>query len=809
MACEKLQHWDWKSGRELVKTVGGIKLDLNYFTCGTYYNDGRFNVVKFPKGMSLYHGSYALANALAEMPVGKRFYEPHDIAKPSDLPNKLPAAFHDSDESVEAAVSEYVPVNVSWYGTLKTAKLYSLQTDVANTCGEQCVAAYKLTNDAVFLVLNDEENILRIMSHPSTPTKIYADLKNMFTIESMTDFGRSAYNRIGYEKTMLRKSARTWDLEFADWFCGTFGKDYAGYAANNTIADAYGYFHEEFTFCNATKYLRRDLFNKLDWQYRPVSVVTVVAEFMKQMSYYKSSNVEFHAGDLLDHSIWSALWAEKLLNADSDPSLTRERKKTIVALAFIHDIGKMAPDQMRCRRHDCVYFTVPTHPKIGGDYVRGAKPMPKLNENAQVVGALDLDGLLAYMDVNDREEAAAIVDLHWEFGDFVRKLHLLSREEDVRAAAEAYVAKCGAYRSYDFYHALTIVSRADVLASQPIGVDQLNRSLNIQSKFFAFIKNVPKKYEGGNVAQTSAGIRDRFAQAVLDVVRNRGSILEREKRAKIERAAFANRWRNASYYVIYKYFLANKIPIDVSLTKKQLLIAMLDGPPEAKTKFVDFFVGNGFAHTLYKDLNDVDPNNVIEAKTSSYLCLNQDKPAVLQEISKYKGGREKQKELTRWTTDNLCTYLEDLIIFGDKILYKDVYEAFASAAYSTIYKFYTDKGIDLNTKLDKRKLLESFKLQPDYVLAEFVHYADEVKYSFHNKTLSNPRWMQRIRDDSLDCVRSDKADIISRLLASHELVETPEQLVNMSHKDLCAYAEDTAIGDYLAINAESVRMETE
>ena len=65
--------WDWKNGESYTDTNiegGRTQIIRNYFDCGTYFFDGNFNVVKFPKGMTIYHGSFPLANAVVGFPVG-------------------------------------------------------------------------------------------------------------------------------------------------------------------------------------------------------------------------------------------------------------------------------------------------------------------------------------------------------------------------------------------------------------------------------------------------------------------------------------------------------------------------------------------------------------------------------------------------------------------------------------------------------------------------------------------------------------------------------------------------------------------
>ena len=59
---------------------------------------------------------------------------------------------------------------------------------------------------------------------------------------------------------------------------------------------------------------------------------------------------------------------------------------------------------------------------------------------------------------------------------------------------------------------------ADILASQPYGIDNLKSSGNHTSRFFPFIKNVPKKYRGAFTNGKAKMKRNLFALSILDTV---------------------------------------------------------------------------------------------------------------------------------------------------------------------------------------------------------------------------------------------------------------------------------------------------
>jgi len=524
MACERISksEWDWKSGESRDVRLGSLVVPMNYFSCGVYLFDGLFQVVKFPKGMQLYHGSGALANANAEFPVGGDFYASSDSEVDSA---KLTSDLLNRDESVECALSKYIPVSSAWFASPKVAKAYSLQNKTfTDRCGDKCVSSYKLVKDATFLILHDNFNIWRILSDMSVPRSAKEQLLYMYSL-SPSDVLKSKLDGDKFGSIHIpgkkRRSYREIDLPFMKWLCGYLPEDYAGYAANVSVKNSEPYFHLEFAFCNPMKWLKRDLDNPIDWQNRSSleSASDIIKMFMEQLSYYKSTNVNFHAGNLLEHSIWSLLFAEQLMiNLASSligvPDVATQRK--IAAAAFLHDIGKMAPDKNQKRKHDYIYYSIKDHPTIGAEYIRGSTPLPLLDGDMRKRGVFDVPALLAAFGIekDDIESLADIVDLHWEFGSFLQKW---KGPNDMNTVNE-FIERVGKERPFGFFYSLIVVSIADILASQPFGENNLTAELNHHSKFYPFISNVPKKYRGGRIADRTATQRNMFADIILKQV---------------------------------------------------------------------------------------------------------------------------------------------------------------------------------------------------------------------------------------------------------------------------------------------------
>jgi hypothetical protein len=125
---------------------------------------------------------------------------------------------------------------------------------------------------------------------------------------------------------------------------------------------------------------------------------------------------------------------------------------------------------------------------------------------------------------------AKVIDLHWEMGNYIQKW----QGHDDLKTVDAYIDHVGSHEPFTFFYALIIVSIADVLASQPYGMNNLTAELNHHSRFFPFISNVPKKYRGGDLADVTAEKRNAFAERVLDRViekQRQQNIMEVEENA--------------------------------------------------------------------------------------------------------------------------------------------------------------------------------------------------------------------------------------------------------------------------------------
>jgi len=540
--------WNWMKGESTKATIGGKNLVRDYFTCGTYFFDGRYKMVKFPAGMSLYHGSKALADANVAFPAGVAFYDQNDRSF-TRFGKKMAQIVASSDESVEKILADFMTLSPGWFADLRTAKLYSRVTGCnknvrsAERTDTDCVMAYKLKRDATFMLIDDPYNIWKMLNDDSLSLKFRNAVRQMFSLDvraATKDIVAipQSYNTFNMPNTK-RYSARSYELPFAKDFCElakTLG--IAGYAAdfasNRTTGKSY--FHLEFMFCDAFEYLERDLSNANDINRLRMDddvfeyFFPETRTFFRQLKLYKTTDYGYHAGNLFEHTIWCELIAETLTKDDKLYLPRNSTRQFISAVALVHDIGKMTPASTNRRSTDFIYFELPTHPAVGAEFVTGRRKLAVVDPNdvTVYVGDLDVDALIKELQFEETtvERDALIpliVEYHMEFVKFVNNLADKSMSLDV--AADAYVKLVSDTRGlvnvraplpFLYYYALVIVSVADVLATQPFrsataGVEQYAA----KSEFYDFVYNVPKNYKGSDIGTRNAQEIKELKERVL------------------------------------------------------------------------------------------------------------------------------------------------------------------------------------------------------------------------------------------------------------------------------------------------------
>jgi hypothetical protein len=193
---------------------------------------------------------------------------------------------------------------------------------------------------------------------------------------------------------------------------------------------------------NVLDHLDRDYNNPNDWQYSSISLATPTLKLLiEDMEDYKTTNIDFHAGDLLEHSIWVMFYADKIYQHDkqhqncsyckwgSGIPRSEHMRKFIATAAFLHDIGKAGD-----LKH--LYYDKPDHPHTGADYLSGKAQYRLGGSNKGKV--LNIDDLIRELDLPQgpyRQILTCLVDNHWKFGGYMKTLD----EQSPKKAAKQYI----------------------------------------------------------------------------------------------------------------------------------------------------------------------------------------------------------------------------------------------------------------------------------------------------------------------------------------------------------------------------------
>ena len=537
--CRRIKNeWDWKAGEHANERFGGVpQFERNYFDCGNYFFDGEFNVVKFEKGMTLYHGSAALANYVAEYPIGPEFYKANETIKNGQLSKQDVM----KDHSIQTMLTTKNKISPSWYADLHVGKIYSGQVNdptLMQNCTGKCINAYKTKKDIILLLLDDDYNIAKLYLEITKQNKI-EELKRL---ETMFGINRQSFNKTNdknpfkrFQINKNRQSRRDIDLPFADFLMEKYiiPKGYSGYGATATPSSVHygGEFHLEIILSNPPMLLKRDLENPYDWQYSKKQQTEDQKKFFNSMKMFKSYNTDFHSGDLLEHSIWSLLYTEKLLESDLFPDALKDKeiiKKVISFASLIHDIGKFHSDEelngvtFNNQTNTFVYRLVDNHPEYGYKMVMGEMPIPIYSiENNQLktdfLTFKQLFDIFLPELINDIDREiytlliAFIIRNHWLFGKWLSGIKININEQDYKKFIQDLIHVPGLACHKDFHLiiiSLIIVSLSDIYGTQPYGIERLSKGIvqdvNKCSRYFNFC-NRPKKYKGVDLLKLNGG----------------------------------------------------------------------------------------------------------------------------------------------------------------------------------------------------------------------------------------------------------------------------------------------------------------
>ena len=524
--CKEL-NYDWKSGiPKLLKVKDDYSIPINYFTCGDYYYDGYNYVVKFPEGMKLYHGG-DIENE--EFPIGKSFYEPLKYNDPTkinteQLLDSLEQKSNDTADSLSKNIS------TSWYTDADSALKES---------SNKRVECYTLKREAIFVLLDNDHNLWKLYGSSNMPNDIKLSLKSVYGggVDFQPKKSESYPNvSFGVNKYV---NFKTDDIQkISNWFCKVYNKrGYAGFAINTSKSSSGILIKKDiisnlkFMFCNVLKYMKRDLYNPRDWQYRLRSTNTIIEQFLEQLSLYKTVDIESQAGDLLEHSIWTLLFAENFMSNDIERKPPIELQQRIAATALIHDIGKMIPGisftgpngikirPVRIRKYDAIYESLSFHALRGSEYIDGTKLFPILGGiPLSIIDRMNFDTILNELGIDNTKlnEVSITVKNHELLKKYIDLL--VGNKININDAVKSYVSEIGTEYSNSQYYSILVVSLSSELASRPYGIRNGISIMKKKSKFFPFISNMPTNHSGNNFWDSTTSLHNEFINKVWKLI---------------------------------------------------------------------------------------------------------------------------------------------------------------------------------------------------------------------------------------------------------------------------------------------------
>jgi tRNA A-37 threonylcarbamoyl transferase component Bud32 len=448
----KLENWTDRYGRSRY-----------WYDCGEFYFDGTFNVVKFPKGMSLYHGSKTLAENNAEFPIGKDYYD--STKGPWIINDEIKNLFNTpgiTAKKIKRGLNKNAPINQIYYSDINVAREYSGRTTSRHSCGEKCVFAFKLIKDAVFVNIYDPYNILMLLTMdiltPDLKNKIMErygiqgrDIRTLVfdavkqyagkptEIENLKNSNPQMFAQLQriyepfqrffldvYAQNMHRHTLRGNNYEIPRELLKFFNKmGYAGFVnpltLHTTGRDIGNPRFSEIVFAKTVfEYVKRDFSNKYDWQY--FDTTRLFGEFGKlilDMQKYKTANINTHQGDLYQHSVWTALYIQEQFVKKTVlvEHINEQSKNALIITGFLHDIGKAGDNIL-------MFYDKPDHPKKGSDYILektgGGTYKFEDNQVLNVNTMLTDAGLTT--DTNTKQIIAFLIRSHWDFGNILNEI---------------------------------------------------------------------------------------------------------------------------------------------------------------------------------------------------------------------------------------------------------------------------------------------------------------------------------------------------------------------------------------------------
>jgi len=518
----------------------GLNFRKNYFSCGYNYYDGMFNVISFPTGMILYHGSANLADYNSEFPAGLNFYDPnqHNLRVNQDLARNSALSF----ETLLSNTHQTNKASIAWFSNNDTANLYSANitnppTLLDTNCLNRCKCVYRLKQKTVFMRLDDDENLAKILIATPLPvnTKMY-----IITAYGLTDFYQAVnpetaipnlldpniYTtqfvtrrmiQVSDDKFVFRSKNRVSTRESDQHIANELSERIITYSQGRIsgIANSYirsqvhgGEFHQEFIIFNPYNVLERFYKSDRDWQYNQVleqlPETNIAKRYLEQLDLYIPLNTDFHKGNLLRQSIWSMLWAEYFIglvenNAFFTPLFANSNQEKLIIDRLISFI--CFTHKTLIMNHDINTYNRQTK-KFIVDINREYCTRGNLFNNPNIVFADTTTEQVENIPMNLFLTAFQIDNNSLQR---LRELYFLVCADDQNVINFLHTNNIQGANVDLFIYSYSIIVSSCNLSNNPFGIMRIrgidtrnNTQLNVSSRYFNFISNRSKQYKGNN-----------------------------------------------------------------------------------------------------------------------------------------------------------------------------------------------------------------------------------------------------------------------------------------------------------------------
>jgi hypothetical protein len=308
--------------------------------------------------------------------------------------------------------------------------------------------------------------------------------------------------------------------------CNSFGYD--GYVRQkHPKTDGSGSSNEPviYTSYQYTTFLERDYTDPNDWQYNDqMTAFNMIGKVIGEMSMYKTVRTDRHAGDLLQHSIWTALYAQYMLKTKNIFATTirsyPDYFPIIIASAFLHDIGKSGRGEHRDKKQVALMFNDTDHSLHGAEMLKGTRPYYLVSQH----GSVEMINASAVLtDMNIPQDKQYIVVLCVLFHDLMEEL-LVNTELTSEERAKMFVSTIA--KSFDRYQVkfkdklelrllfecIILVSIANISATQPFtDPEEFYQALDDmknKKSLFVYLNSVVEKFPYlTNMAQAYPGAK--------------------------------------------------------------------------------------------------------------------------------------------------------------------------------------------------------------------------------------------------------------------------------------------------------------